>query len=603
MTKQTNNVAAGMGAIPDDKGVTFRVWAPNADKVYVTGTFDDWSETKHPLSLEENGYWAIHLTEAKIGDEYKYVIINDRQTLSRIDPYAREVTNSVGNSIVTRPDFDWGDDNFEMPPWNELVIYEMHIGTFNSQGDDGPGSFENAVEKLPYLEALGINALEIMPPMEFPGGYSWGYNPSHPFALESDYGGTTAFKRLVKAAHAHGMAVILDVVYNHFGPSDLDLWQFDGWSENGMGGIYFYNDWRAATPWGDTRPDYGRGEVRQYLRDNALLWFEEYRVDGLRWDATAYVRNVEGNEANPSNDLAEGWGLMQWINQEIQDRFPGKLTIAEDLRENAWLTKPAEEGGAGFGSQWDGAFVHPIRQAIITNDDAFRDMEAVAGALAHRYDDDAFHRVIYTESHDEVANGKARIPEEIWPGKVDSWFSKKRSTLGAALALTAPGIPMLFQGQEFIEDRWFHDQDPLDWARVEEFGGIVDLYRTLIYLRRNAEGHTQGLTGQHIDVFHVNNEEKLIAFHRWAENGGPGDSVVVAANMANKSHEAYPLNFPAEGLWQVRFNSDSNHYDPEFGNHHSPAVIAEAADGDAPTIYGQVSIGPYTVIILSQDNS
>ncbi len=108
----------------------------------------------------------------------------------------------------------------------------------------------------------------------------------------------------MKAAHAHGIAVLVDVVYNHFGPGDLDLWQFDGWSENGMGGIYFYNDWRAKTPWGDSRPDYGRGEVRQYLRDNALMWLEEYRVDGLRWDSTLYIRNVEGNNNNPANDLA-----------------------------------------------------------------------------------------------------------------------------------------------------------------------------------------------------------------------------------------------------------------------------------------------------------
>lgn len=168
-----------------------------------------------------------------------------------------------------------------------------------------------------------------MPIAEFPRDFSWGYNPAHPFAVESIYGGPDGFKRFVKAAHEHGIAVIVDVVYNHFGPTDMDLWQFDGWQENEQGGIYFYNDHRANTPWGDTRPDYGRGEVRKYIRDNVMMYFEEYHIDGLRWDATAYIKNIEGNEVNPANDLPEGWSLMQWINDEVQERFPGRLLIAE----------------------------------------------------------------------------------------------------------------------------------------------------------------------------------------------------------------------------------------------------------------------------------
>jgi 1,4-alpha-glucan branching enzyme len=419
--------------------------------------------------------------------------------------------------------------------------------------------------------------------------------------VESSYGSAKAFKELIKAAHAHGIAVILDVVYNHFGPTDLDLWRFDGWSENDKGGIYFYNDKRAATPWGDTRPDYGRGEVREYLRDNALMWIEEYRVDGLRWDSTAYIRNVMGDEASPANDLPDGWSLMQWINGEIQARSSRKLTIAEDFRDNEWLTKSIGEGGAGFGSQWDGAFVHPIRQAVITNDDSMRDLGAVAGAITHRLAGDAFKRVIYTESHDEVANGRARVPEEIWPGKVNNWFSKKRSTLGSALVLTAPGIPMLFQGQEFIEDRWFHDKDPLEWARAGKFEGIVDLHRTLNRLRRNLDGTTLGLCGPQVDVFHVDNEQKLIAFHRWQDQGGPRNSVIVVANLANRSQDSYAIAFPRAGLWKVRFNSDSSFYEPSFSNHVSPDVTAGADKKAKGAVKGDISIGPYTVLILSQD--
>jgi 1,4-alpha-glucan branching enzyme len=258
----------------------------------------------------------------------------------------------------------------------------MHIGTFNVKESGHPGTFESAIEKFPYLNELGINAIELMPVSEFQGDFSWDYNPSHPFAIESIYGGPDAFKRFVKAAHKHGIAVIVDVVYNHFGPSDLDLWQFDGWSENGTGGIYFYNDRRSQTPWGETRPDYGRGEVRQYLRNNAMMWFEEYRADGLRWDMTIYIESIDGSGNNPLNDIPEGWSLMQWVNAEIQRLFPGKISVGESFRNNAWVTKDVGAGGAGFNAQWDADFVHPVRQAIIAHDYVLRLLPALANAMA-----------------------------------------------------------------------------------------------------------------------------------------------------------------------------------------------------------------------------
>ena len=592
---------SGMGAIPTAKGVAFRVWAPHAEKVYLIGTFNGWSETSMPLYNEKNGYWSADVSEAKVGDEYRYLIHGPESSFSRIDPYARKVTNAAGNGIIYEPQaFNWDNDTFTIASWNELIIYEMHIGTFNVKEKGTPGTFESAIERFTYLKELGINAIEVMPIMEFPGDFSWGYNPSHPFAVESTYGGPDAFKRFVKAAHEHGIAVIVDVVYNHFGPADLDLWRFDSWSENDKGGIYFYNDRRSKTPWGDTRPDYGRGEVRQYLRDNALMWLEEYHADGLRWDAITYIKNIEGNEGNPANDIPEGWSLMQWINEEIKKRFPGKISIAEDLKNNVWVNKDKGAGGAGFSAQWDSEFVHPVRQAVISRDDKLRDLGAVSRAIEHRYELDAFERVIYTESHDEVANGRARVPEEIWPGRVDSWFSKKRSTLGAALVLTSPGIPMLFQGQELLEDRWFQDKVPIDWSRVEGENGILSMYRDLIALRRNLSGKTRGLCGQNIHIYHFNNEAKVIAFHRW-DKQGPKDSVVVVVNMTNQNRDGYVIGFPRAGLWKTRFNSDSYNYGPNFANHPTPDVETREEGADGITCSGEIGIGPYTVVIYSQD--
>jgi 1,4-alpha-glucan branching enzyme len=592
---------SGMGAIPSAKGVAFRVWAPNAEKVYVIGSFNNWNETSAPLVREQNGDWSIIIPDAKPGDEYRYLIHGPAGPLSRIDPHARKVTNAAGNGIIYEPKaFDWGEDTFNMATGNELVIYEMHIGTFNVKETGHPGTFQSAIEKFPYLKELGINAIEVMPIAEFSGDFSWGYNPAHPFAVKSTYGGPDEFKLFVKAAHEQGIAVILDVVYNHLGPGDLDLWQFDGWSENEKGGIYFYNNQCSQTPWGETRPDYGRGEVRQYLRDNALMWFEEYHIDGLRWDMIIYIASIDGNEENQANAIPEGWSLMQWINVEIQQLFPGKISIGESMRNNSWVTKDVGAGGAGFNTQWDAEFVHPIRQAVILLDDKLRDAGEVGKAIEHRYDEDAFKRVIYTESHDEIANGRARVPEEIWPGKVDSWFSKKRSTLGAAIVLTSPGIPMIFQGQELLEDRWFQDKDPIDWSRVEGENGILSMYRDLIALRRNRSGVTRGLCGQNIRIYHVNNEAKVIVFHRWDEQG-PTDSVVVVVNMTNQNRDGYVIGFPRAGLWKTRFNSDSYNYGPNFANHPTADVEAREEESDGLPCSGEIGIGPYTVVIFSQD--
>lgn len=597
-TTSTPTLQAGMGAIPHPAGTTFRVWAPHAEDVAVTGSFNDWNAKTHLLTPETDGYWSTDVPGAQPGDEYRFLLQNNGQELSKNDPYAREVTHSAGNSVVPTHDFDWEEDHFEMPPWNTLVIYELHVGTFNAPDPNKPGTFYDVIEKLAYLQGLGINALEIMPPTEFPGSRSWGYNPSHPFAIETDYGGPQAFKMLVKEAHRHGIAIILDVVYNHFGPGDLDLWQFDGWQENDGGGIYFYNDWRAETPWGHNRPDYGRPQVRQYIRDNALMWLEEFRVDGLRADSISHIRNVHGS-SDPSHDLPEGWDLMRWINEEIRACMPWKITIAEDLMGNEYITRPTTEGGQGFSTQWDAAFVYPVREALTAPYDADRDMQAVAGAIAQTYNGEAFQRVIYTESHDEVANGKSRVPEEIMPGAAHHWYPKKRATLGAALVLTSPGVPMLFQGQAMLADGFFSDDQPLNWRRADEYSGLIHLYRDLIALRRNLHGTTRGLTGQHTDVYHINNEAKLVAFRRW-DAGGPGDETIILANFSDTTHEAYCIGLPAAGQWHVRFNSDWEGYDHEFGNFESFGTEATEDAYDGLPYNGSFGVAPYSVLVISQ---
>lgn len=592
------SVHSGMGATVFDTGevhgTSFRVWAPNAAQVYVSGLFNGWSGTASPMAYEGNGNWSLDVRNLGHGAHYRYVIDTGLWTQWRNDPRATDITNSVGDSIVVDQDvFNWGGGSFGTPPWNDMVIYEMHIGTFEDNPGGSPGTFYSAIQRLDYLRDLGVNVVQLMPVCEFPNDFSWGYNYAHPFAVESIYGSLTGMKTFVKEAHARGIAVTLDVLYNHWGPNDLDLWRFDGWAQGNWGGIYFYNDNRAVTPWGDTRPDFGRGEVRQYIRDNALYWLQEIRLDGLRWDSTLNIRTHSGG------DIPEGWSLMQWVNDDI-DWFQGwKISIAEDLQNNEWITKDTYEGGAGFDSQWDAQFVHPIRNEIIIPDDNNRNMWSVRDALVHSYNGDAFQRVIYTESHDEVANGRSRVPEEIWPGNAASWFSKKRSTLGGVFVLTAPGIPMLFQGQEILEDGYFEDTDPVDWNKLNLYGGIHDMYRDLIRLRRDWFNNSAGLKGQNINVHHINNNDKVIGYHRW-DQGGPGDDVIVVVNLANRSYSSYNLGFPHSGTWRMRFNSDWNGYDSSFGNHPAWDTTASSGPKDGMPYNANISIGPYTAVILSQ---
>jgi 1,4-alpha-glucan branching enzyme len=603
MTTTAPSVRAGMGAIPHRDGTTFRVWAPHAEAVFVTGTFDDWAGDATELQRDDDGEagtWSADVSEAAPGAEYRYTIRTTEGDLSRMDPYARAVTNSIGNSIVYDPaGFDWGDEEFRMPTWDDLVIYEMHIGTFGASGDR-VGTFDDARRRLHYLQQLGVSAVQVMPPFEFAGDVSWGYNPAHLFAIESGYGGPDAFKHFVRDAHARDIAVIVDVVYNHLGPSDLDLWRFDGWAEGEGGGIYFYNDDRALTPWGATRPDYGRGEVRTFLRDSAMTWLEEFRCDGLRFDATVSIRTVDGDRVSPATPLPDGWSFMAWINDEIRDRQPWKITIAEDMKDESSLVAPTDEGGAGFDAQWDAGFIYRVRPALVVADDAARDMHVVTAGIVGEGRGAPLSRVIYTESHDEVANGLTRVPEEIAPGDAGSWWAKKRAVLGSALVLTSPGIPMLFQGQELLEDRWFDDAIALDWEKASTNRGILRLHRDLIGLRRDRDGATLGLRGPNVAMLRVDQEAKVLAMHRWMD-GGPHDDTVVVANFADRTLDDLRIGFPAPGRWNVRFNSDSSTYAHDFGSHETFDLDADGPPMDGCEQSGLVSLGPYSVVILSRE--
>ena len=597
----------GMGSVYRPDGTTsFRVWAPNATGVGVVGSFNKWDQKK-PLVLksEGNGHFSAEVSGAKPGDQYKYVVTTkDGKTLLKTDPRAERIVGDQDRAeIVDDNSYEWKTENFKNPLLDDLVIYEMHIGSFAVKKGNEIGTWKDAAEKLEDLRDMGYSAVEVMPIAEFSGDKSWGYNLSYPHALENAYGTPNDFKAFVDKANALGIAVGVDVVYNHWdgGRNWAGLYRYDGEAYDGGkgGGIYFYADpQRRETPWGQ-RPDYGRPEVRDFIRDDVRKYFEKYRVTFLRVDSTCSMRLHEWRD-----NISDGWRSMQDISEQADQ--DGKFVIAEDLMSNSWVTKPRNQGGAGFHSQWDkgrnGGFYWQLLDEMTKANDQDRNLNAIAGAITHNLNGDPMQRVILSEDHNEVSanNGNARFPERIAPGHADDdYFAQKRSTLFAGLVLTSPGIPMLFQGQDMYETgAW--KADPMDWTRTKRFAGIRHLYKDLIHLRRNLDGDTEGLKGRHVNVFHLNNDSKVLAFHRW-NGGGPGDDVIVIVNLSNQPFAAYHIGLPRDGMWKTRFNSDWKGYSQLFNDTYSGDVEAGAAPQDGMPFSGDVNLGPYSMVVLSQD--
>jgi 1,4-alpha-glucan branching enzyme len=582
-----------VGAILHGDKAVFRVWAPFAKSVAVGGSFNNWAHT--PLNTENDGYWSVEIASVLAGQEYKFVINDGSKDIFKNDPRSLSVTTSMGSSVVVDTNFDWEDDRFDPIPLNKQVIYELHIGTFNRPDPAESGTFETAMAKLDHLAEMGVNMIELMPISTMMDDRGWGYATNYIYSIESLYGGRKQFLEFVKKAHQKGIGVILDVVYNHFGPGGgLDLWQFDGWNQDGHGGIYFYNDWRSDTPWGATRPDFGRLEVREYISDNVRMWMRGCHLDGLRADSTIYIRNVKGHNDDPGNDLSDGWSILQDINSLVQEIKPGAITIAEDVGANNYVTKPKAEGGAGFCSQWEVTFPHALRSALDVIDDNNRNISEISSQLLHKFNNDVFQRVVYSDSHDSASNGGARLNEEIAPGNSENIFARKRSLIAAAIVLSSPGIPMLLQGQEFMQGGSFNDWQALDWKKAKDFAGIVMAHKHLISLRKNEFGNTAGLIGQSLKILHQSEENKLLAYHRW-ENGGIGDDVIVVINFTNREQRDYLINFPKDGIWKVRFDSSWKGYSSDFEEMGVSETISE--NGQA-----KINLAPYSVAILSQDN-
>lgn len=538
------NADAPLGVSGGDGFTTFRVWAPNATSVAVIGDFNNWKAVQgdHLVKDEATGVWSLTMKRSSPKGGYQFLI---NGSLARRDPYARAVTPDGRRSLFYDPDgFNWADDRAPGHALEDSVIYEMHIGAFYDvkPQDGAPATFADAVKKLDYLVQLGVTTLCVLPVHEFNGHHSWGYNPSDPFAVEQAYGGPDMLKAFVRACHARGLSVHLDIVHNHYGPQNLDLLQFDGPGNALNGGIYFYaGEGIGMTPWGP-RLRYEDPMVRRYVRDNAMMWLEEYRVDGFRWDSTINIRAYNMG----ASEIPAGAQMLDEINREISALYPGRWSIAEDSL-----------GIGTFHASWDYDFHHQVMPVLSAKTDEERDMRMIVNAIGRS---GGMKRVVYVDNHDEAGkiNGMQRIASDIDPANPGSDRARVWSGLGAVLTFTAPGIPLLFMGNEFQEHGTFHDDIPLDWGKASRHEGLLALHRDLISLRRNRGGVSGGLKGWDVKVTEVDHEQKTIVYWRSAAEA-PDDVVVVAVNFASVPRDAV-ISFPSAGPWVMRLNTDSATY-------------------------------------------
>lgn len=535
---------APLGISEESGGTRVRVWAPNAQSVELIGDFNNWRAMgTEKLTREGQGIWTTVLKRSLPKGAYRFRI---NGLFERRDPYGRAVSADEKASLFySSTAFDWTGD--QPPKWalDDLVIYELHVGTFNDPDprDRRPGTFADVARRLDHLQDLGINVIQFLPIHEFAGEQSWGYNPSDPFAVEQSYGGPDGLKAFVKEAHRRGFAVHLDIVHNHYGPQNLDLLRFDGPGAPEYGGIYFYEDSEINyTPWGP-RPRFDEPMVRRLVRDNAMMWIEEYHVDGFRWDSTVNIRSFgEGRRPIPA-----GLRMLEDINREIRTRFPHVHSIAEDSIDLG-----------GFHASWEYDFHHSIMPELKAARDQDRRVRVIGGALSTRY---GMPRVVYLDNHDEAGklNGQTRFASDVDPANPGSEKARKLAGLGAVLTLTAPGIPLLFMGNEFLESGPFHEDRPLDWSKRQRFAPLVALHRDLIRLRRNLDGAGPALKGSGIDLPVMDEQRKVLVYWRWHEQS-PNDRMVVVLNLSGQPLNGVTIPFPSEGPWQTRFNTDWTKY-------------------------------------------
>ena len=514
-----------------DGTVTFALWAPEKHFVSLVGDFNGWDNDADVLYSYQDSIWWTTIDLSSGTYNYRFLVDGD---LPIADPYGllldwTENGSQSGNwrnaeSVVEVgvSAFPWTDASWVPPDPEDMIIYETHLGDFSDTGD-----FAGLEARIAYLASLGINAIEIMPCYEFPGAISWGYNPAYYFAPEATYGTPEDLKSLVDTAHDNGIAVLIDMVYNHLDAS-ASLYRLYG---NDYDASPWFHD--LTNPWGFPDLDHWSNGTKKLTKDIAEFWMDEYHVDGFRYDATAFI-GWDG----VGDDTGNGIGYFTYVAWDYNNSF---YQVLEHLpQETAVVTDTKAT------SCWHDTFHDQMKANLREGPfegSIYGNMDVTAQAIHYAGDGftDESQVVNYTESHDEQ-----RI---IWesqtnPG-IDYDLAIKKSKLGAVLLFTCTGTPMIYHGQEFGEDsERTIDPNPLHWEYLEQPTGssIFRHFNRLIWLRKQYPSLTSG----NLFTTLQDNTNHVISF--WRATDSNTDSVVVVANF-DRSEKTVSVEFPVTGTW------------------------------------------------------
>ena len=522
--------------------------------------------------ITENGLWKGFFEGIKSGDKYKYCIIakNGEKGEYKADPYAIQTELRPDNaSIVYEPkNFKWNDKKWidkrnkinvlEQP----LNIYEIHLGSWKTNKDGGFLTYEEISEELPkYVKEMGYTHVEIMPLVEHPLDASWGYQGTGYYSPTSRYGEIEGLKKLIDKLHELNIGVIMDWVPGHFCKDAHGLYKFDGTP------TYEYQDeWRAENKgWGTCNFDLGRPEVKSYLISNALYWYREFHIDGLRVDAVSSILYLDYSRSDGEwvpnkyggNGNLEAIDFLKELNKAVFAEYPTALMIAEESTSWPNITKPTAHDGLGFNLKWNMGWMNDTLEYVQIDPKYRKDNHRnITFAMMYNYAEN----YLLPLSHDEVVHGKKSLIEKMWG---DEWnkFAGLRAFVGYMMG--HPGKKLLFMGCEFAQLIEWREYEQLEWNLIDE----LEMHKKTqlffkdlnnLYINNKAfwelDHDYNGFNWIEAD----NNEQSILIFTRRSRNDD--DTLVFVINFTSKVYYDYQIGVPFLGTYEEVFNTDDSKY-------------------------------------------
>ncbi len=548
-------------------GVRFAVWAPNARRASVVGSFNDWDGRKHPMNKDwGSGIWQVFIPEAARGDLYKFELEDEGGHLLplKADPYARaaelrpETASIVAAPMKPRalPAARAAANERQAP----ISIYEVHAASWKKP-DGRFATWDELAAELPsYVSGLGFTHLQLMPISEHPFDGSWGYQTLGLYAPSARFGPPEGFARFVAACHVAGIGLLLDWVPAHFPVDAHGLAKFDGTH------LYEYADPREGfhRDWNTLIYNFGRYEVRQFLAGSALYWIETFGVDGLRVDAVAsmlyrdYSRNAGEwiPNAHGGRENLEAISLFRLVNEQIGTEVPGAITVAEESTSFPGVSAPTYAGGLGFHYKWNMGWMNDTLR-YIHEDPIHRRWhhDKLTFGLVYAFSEN----FVLPISHDEVVHGKGSMLDKM-PG--DDWqkFANLRAYYGFMWG--HPGKKLLFMGQELGQRGDWRFAEELPWGLLndERHRGVQNLIRDLNALyRRESALHRLDCMAAGFEWLVQNDAANSVL--AWARRDDAGNAIIVVCNFTPVPREGYKVPAPAGfKAWRETLNTDSSHY-------------------------------------------